>query len=94
MIDALPKFKHDLKEIVSNLKHLKDYTNNSTIEEIKKIEDRIKENKKTIYAESLRREEFNKQKIQEEEKSKQLVDEIEEQLFHICRKRYKIGILS
>ncbi len=90
LIDALPKFKHDLKEIVSNLKRLRDYTNNSTIEEIKKIEYRINENKKTIYAESLRREEFNKQRIQEEEKSKQLVDEIEEQLFHICRKRYKI----
>jgi len=91
LIDALPKFKHDLKEIVSNLKHLEDYTNNSTLEEIKKIEDRIEENKNTIHAESLRREEFNKQKTQEEEKSRQLVDEIEEQLFHICRKRYKIG---
>ena len=92
LIDALPKFRHDLKEIVSNLKRLEGYTNNSTIEEIKKIEGRIKENKNTIHAESLRIEEFNKQKIQEEEKSRQLVDEIEEQLFHICRKRYRIGI--
>jgi hypothetical protein len=90
LIDALPKFKQNLKGIVSKLKHLKDYADNSTLEEIKKIEDRIKENKKTIHAESLRREEFNRQKTQEEEKSRQLVDEIEEQLFHICRKRYKI----
>ncbi len=90
LIDTLPKFKHELKGIDSNLKRLKNYTENSVVEEIKKIEDSINENRKTIYSESSRKEEFSKQTIQEEEKSKQIGSEIEEQLYHILRKRYKI----
>ncbi len=62
LIDTLPKFKIKLKGIESDLRHLKDYTKNSTIEEVKKIEELIKENNKTIYSERLRREEFSKQK--------------------------------
>jgi hypothetical protein len=92
LIDTLPKFKHELKGIDSNLKRLKNYTENSVVEEIKKIEDSINENRKTIYSESSRREEFSKQKTHEEEKSKQIVGEIEEQLYHILRKRYKITV--
>jgi hypothetical protein len=91
-IELLPKFKEEIKEIVLRLSQLKDHTKNSTVEDIKKIEDSINENKKTISAEYSRREEMNKQRIQQEEKSRQLVEVTEEQLFQICRKRYKIAM--
>jgi len=91
MIETLPKFKDETKEIILKIKFLKDHNKNSTLEKIKKIEDLIDENKKSIQAENLRNEEFNKQKIQEEEKLEQITNKIEEQLFYIYKKRYKIA---
>jgi hypothetical protein len=91
-IESLPKFKDEIKEIVLRLNQLKDHAKNSTVEDIKKIEDAIQENRESINAEYLRREELDKERTQQEEKSRQLVDETEEQLYQICRKRYKIAM--
>ena len=91
MIKILPKFKVETKEIILQIKSLKENDKNSTLEKIRKIEHIINENKKNIQTENSRKEEFNKQKIQEEERLKQIMDKIEEQLFHIFKKKYKIG---
>ena len=91
MIEILPKFKAETKEINLKIKSLKDHDKNSTLEKIRKIEDDINENRKNIKTENSRKVEFKKQKIQGEERLKQINDKIEEQLFHIFKKRYKIS---
>ncbi len=91
MIEILPKFKAETKEINLKIKSLKDHDKNSTLQKIRKIEDDINENRKNIKTENSRKEEFKKQKIQGEERLKQINDKIEEQLFHIFKKRYKIS---
>jgi hypothetical protein len=91
MIEALPKFKYEIQEIILKINSLKDHGKNSTLEKIKKIEDIINENRKTIQNETSRKEEFTNQITQEEERLKEVMDKIEEQLFHICKKKYRIG---
>ena len=90
MIEALPKFKVETKEIISKIKYLKEHNKNSPLEKTKKIEDTVNENKKIIHDENLRREEIRREEIQEEDRLKQLTNKIEEQLFLICKKKYKI----
>jgi hypothetical protein len=91
MIETLPKFKVEAKEIISKIKYLKEHNENSPLEKTKKIEDTVNENRKRIHDENLRKEEIMKQDIQEEERLKQLTNKIEEQLFIICKKKYKIN---
>ncbi|MBA3750452.1 MAG: hypothetical protein H0X03_06090 [Nitrosopumilus sp.] len=91
MIETLPKFRDETKEIILRIKFLKDHNKNSFLEKIRKIEEFIDENKKSIQAENSRKEEFNKRKDQDEEKLEQVMNKIEEQLFYICKKRYKIA---
>jgi hypothetical protein len=91
MIEALPKFKYEIQEIILKINSLNDHDKNSTLEKIKKIEDIINENRKTIQNETSRKEEFTNQIIQEEERLKEVLDKVEEQLFHICKKKYRIG---
>ncbi len=90
MIEALPRFKVETKEIISKIKYLKEHNKNSPLEKTKKIEDTVNENKKIIHDENLRREEIRREEIQEEDRLKQLTNKIEEQLFLICKKKYKI----
>lgn len=90
MIESLPKFKVETKEIISKIKYLKEHNKNSPLEKTKKIEDTVNENKKIIHDENLRREEIRREEIQEEDRLKQLTNKIEEQLFLICKKKYKI----
>jgi hypothetical protein len=90
MIESLPKFKVETKEIISKIKYLKEHNKNSPLEKTKKIEDTVNENKKIIHDENLRREEIRREEIQEEDRIKQLTNKIEEQLFLICKKKYKI----
>ncbi len=90
MIEALPKFKVETKEIISKIKYLKEHNENSPLEKTKKIEEIINENKKRIHEENLREEEIKEEEIKEEERLKQLTNKIEEQLFLICKRRYKI----
>ncbi len=90
IIEALPKFKVETKEIISKIKYLKEHNINSPLEKTKKIEDTVNENKKIIHDENLRREEIRREEIQEEDRLKQLTNKIEEQLFLICKKKYKI----
>jgi hypothetical protein len=91
MIEILPKFKYEIQEIILKINSLKDHDKNSTLEKIKKIEDIINENRKTIQNETSRKEEFTNQIIQEEERLKEVMDKVEEQLFHICKKKYRIS---
>ena len=91
MIETLPKFKVEAKEITSKIKYLKEHNENSPLEKTKEIEDIVNENKKRIHDENLRKEEIRKEEIQEEERLKQLTNKREEQLFLICKKRYKIN---
>ena len=91
MIETLPKFKYEIQEIILKINSLNDHDKNSTLEKIKKIEDIINENRKTIQNETSRKEEFTNQIIQEEERLKEVLDKVEEQLFHICKKKYRIG---
>lgn len=90
MIEALPKFKVETKEIISKIKYLKEHNENSPLEKTKKIEEIINENKKRIHEENLREEGIKEEGIKEEERLKQLTNKIEEQLFLICKRRYKI----
>jgi hypothetical protein len=90
MIDMIPKFKNEIEGIILKIKYLKDEDKNSTLERIRKIEEIVDENNKDIQAEMLRKAEFHKLKIQEEERSKLTINKIEEQLYHICKKKYMI----
>jgi hypothetical protein len=94
MIDTIPKFKKEMEEIILKVKSLKKEDKSSTLERIRKIEEIIYENNKNIQTEILRREEVHKLKVQEEERSKQIINKIEEQLFHICKKKYKIDLVE
>jgi len=87
MIDMIPKFKNEIEGIILKIKYLKDEDKNSTLERIRKIEEIVDENNKDIQAEMLRKAEFHKLKIQEEERSKLTINKIEEQLYHICKKK-------
>jgi len=91
MIESLPKFKVEAKEIISKIKYLKEHDENSPLEKTKKIEDIVNENKKIMHDENARKEEIRKAEIQEVERLKQLTNKIEEQLFLICKKKYKIN---
>jgi hypothetical protein len=91
MIETLPKFKYEIQEIILKINSFKDHNKNSTLEKIKKIEGIIIENRKTIQNETSRKEEFTNQIIQEEERLKEVMYKVEEQLFHICKKKYRIG---
>jgi DNA-directed RNA polymerase subunit M/transcription elongation factor TFIIS len=88
--ERLPKFKEESTEILSNIKHLKDENKDSPLEKIRKIENRIKENKKDIQDEILRKDDLNNQKIQEEERLKKITEKTKEQLFYLLKKRYEI----
>jgi hypothetical protein len=91
MIELLPKFKVEAKEIISKIKYLKEHDEDSPLEKTKRIEGIVNENKKRIHDENIRKEEIMKEEIQEEERLKQLTIKIEEQLFLICKKKYKIN---
>lgn len=93
MIEMIPNFKNEIEENILKIKSLKHEDKNSTLERIRKIEEIINENNKNIQTETLRKEEFYKLKIQEEERLEQIINKIEEQLFHICKKRYKIDLV-
>ncbi|MGN6559696.1 MAG: hypothetical protein ACTHJ2_04145 [Candidatus Nitrosocosmicus sp.] len=88
--ERLPKFKEESTEILLNIKHLKDQNKDSPLEKIRKIENCIKENKKDIQDEILRKEDLNSQKTQEEERLKKITEKTEEQLFYLLKKRYEI----
>jgi hypothetical protein len=92
LIEILPKFKDESTKIISKIHSLKEQNRDSPLETIIKIEKDIEENKKSIEAEILRMDEIKKQKFQEEERLKDIVDKSEEQLFNIFKKRYKIAL--
>jgi hypothetical protein len=94
MIDMIPNFKKEMEGIILKVKSLKHEDKNSTLERIRKIKEIIDENNKNIQTEILRKEEFHKLKVQEEERSKQIINKIEEQLFYICKKKYKIDLVE
>jgi hypothetical protein len=88
--ESLPKFKEESTEILSNIKYLKDRNKDSPLEKIRKIENRIEENKKDIQDEILRKDDLNNQKTQEEERLKKITEKTKEQLFCLLKKRYEI----
>jgi hypothetical protein len=94
MIYMIPNFKKEMEGIILKVKSLKHEDKNSTLERIRKIKEIIDENNKNIQTEILRKEEFYKLKVQEEERSKQIINKIEEQLFYICKKKYKIDLVE
>ena len=63
MIEALPRFKVETKEIISKINYLKEHDKNSLLEKTKKIEDTVNENKKIIHDENLRKEEIKREKF-------------------------------
>jgi hypothetical protein len=92
LIEILPKFKDESTKIISKIHSLKEQNIDSPLETIIKIEKDIYENKKSIEAENLRIDEIKRQKFQEEERLKNILDKSKEQLFKIFKERYEIAL--
>jgi hypothetical protein len=90
LIDELPKFKAEIKELDSKIDRLKDKDKIAILDDIKRKEEERKEEERIIISETQRREEITKQKIEIEEQMVSTIRDIEEQIHKLCRKKFKI----
>jgi hypothetical protein len=90
LMDELPKFKAQIKELDSRIDRLKDKDKIAVLDEIKRKEEERKEEERIIMSENQRKDEITKQKIELEEQMISTTRDIEEQIHMICRKRYKL----
>lgn len=94
LMDELPKFKAEIKELDSRIDRLKDKDKIVVLDDIKRKEEERKEEERIIMSENQRKDEITKQKIELEEQMISTTRDIEEQIHKLCRKKYKIIIPS
>ncbi|MDF0679804.1 MAG: hypothetical protein P0116_02440 [Candidatus Nitrosocosmicus sp.] len=94
LMDELPKFKSEIKELDSRVDRLKDKDKITVLDELKRKEAERKEAERMIMSENQRKDETAKQKIELEEQMISTTKDMEEQIHKLCRKRYKIIIPS
>jgi hypothetical protein len=90
LMDELPKFKAQIKELDSRIDRLKDKDKIAVLDEIKRKEEERKEEERIIMSENQRKDEITKQKIELEEQMISTTRDIEEQIQILCRKKYKL----
>jgi hypothetical protein len=90
LMDELPKFKAQIKELDSRIDRLKDKDKIAVLDEIKRKEEERKEEERIIMSENQRKDEITKQKIELEEQMISTTRDIEEQIHILCRKKYKL----
>jgi hypothetical protein len=90
LMDELPKFKAQIKELDSRIDRLKDKDKIAVLDEIQRKEEERKEEERIIMSENQRKDEITKQKIELEEQMISTTRDIEEQIHMICRKKYKL----
>jgi len=94
LMDELPKFKSEIKELDSRVDRLKDKDKIAVLDELKRKEAERKEAERMIMSENQRKDETSKQKTGLEEQMISTTKDIEEQIHKLCRKKYKINIPS
>ena len=94
LMDELPKFKAEIKELDSRIDRLEDKDKIVVLDDIKRKEDERKEDERIIMSENQRKDEITNQKIELEEQMILTTRDIEEQIHKVCRKKYKIIIPS
>ena len=94
LIDELPKFKAEIKELDSRVDRLKDKEKIAVLDELKRKEEERKEEERIIMLENQRKDDTTKQKIELEEQMISTTRDIEDQIHKLCRKKYKIIIPS
>jgi len=94
LMDELPKFKSEIKELDSRVDRLKDKDKIAVLDELKRKEAERKEAERMIMSENQRKDETSKQKTGLEEQMISTTKDIEEQIHKLCRKKYKISISS
>ncbi len=94
LIDELPKFKAEIKELDSRVDRLKDKDKIAVLDELKRKEEERKEEERIIMLENQRKDDTTKQKIELEEQMISTTRDIEDQIHKLCRKKYKIIIPS
>ena len=92
LMDELPKFKSEIKELDSRVDRLKDKDKIAVLDELKRKEAERKEAERMIMSENQRKDETSKQKTGLEEQMISTTKDIEEQIHKLCRKKYKISI--
>ena len=94
LMDELPKFKAEIKELDSRVDRLKDKDKMVVLDQLRKKEEERKEEERIIMSENQRKDEATKQKIELKEQIIATTDDIEEQIHTLCGKKYKIIIPS
>ena len=94
LMDELPKFKSEIKELDSRVDRLKDKDKIAVLDELKRKEAERKEAERMIMSENQRKDETSKQKTELDEQMISTTKDIEEQIHKLCRKKYKIIIPS
>ena len=94
LMDELPKFKSEIKELDSRVDRLKDKDKIAVLDELKRKEAERKEAERMIMSENQRKDETSKQKTELEEQMISTTKDIEEQIHKLCRKKYEIIIPS
>jgi hypothetical protein len=94
LIDELPKFKAEIKELDSRVDRLKDKDKVAVLDELRRKEEERNEEERRILSENQRKDEANKQKIELEQQMVSTTKDIEEEIHKLCRKKYNIIIPS
>jgi len=94
LIDELPKFKAEIKELDSRIDRLKDKDKIAVLDELRRKEDERKEDERIIMLENQTKDEITKQKKELDEQMISTTRDIEEQIHKLCRKKYEIIIPS
>ena len=94
LIDELPKFKSEIKELDSRVDRLKDKDKIAVLDELRRKEDERKEDERIIMLENQTKDEITKQKKELDEQMISTTRDIEEQIHKLCRKKYEIIIPS
>ena len=94
LMDELPKFKAEIKELDSRVDRLKDKDKMVVLDQLRKKEEERKEEERIIMSENQRKDEATKQKRELKEQIIATTDDIEEQIHTLCGKKYKIIIPS
>ncbi|HKU83410.1 MAG TPA: hypothetical protein VJP58_05155 [Candidatus Nitrosocosmicus sp.] len=94
LMDELPKFKAEIKELDLRVDRLKDKDKVAVLDQLRRKEEERKEEERIIMSENQNKDEATKQKIELEEQIISTTDNIEEQIHTLCGKKYKIIIPS
>jgi len=92
LMDELPKFKAEIKELDSRVDRLKDKDKVAVLDQLRRKEEERKEEERIIMSENQSKDEATKLKIELEEEIISTTDDIEEQIHTLCGKKYKIII--